>query len=684
MGLSSNQARFLSLTARQIDLEHRVQQICQRRLRLSNEMQRAANAYNEQTSDRRLFVNTINSTQAGTTSGVYNWINLPDLADNHLYILGSGVIAGAQVSTSTTYNWVQTGLGQTAPSSTLATHSTTVPENQGGNPPVRWLYTYYDDNTTTTAPTTAYQNFTPATPTPTSIPANAESGILTAIGSVSTNDLQFVNYTSYKKDPVDGIYKAETLTSLAIKSLTGLNALQTAWAGGSGLTITNYILTNNIDLGGAAWNPIGNSTNSFKGIFDGNGHTISGLTNVTGTNDIGFFGKTSNNATIKNLNISGANIGSAGAQNVGVLVGLATNGTTITNCSTSGSITAEKYGGGLVGWAQSSVIDICSSSTTVIGASTTPSSVGDLGGLVGKNFGSDINQSFATGSVGGYTDIGGLVGTNLNASNITNCYAIGNVTGTAASVGGLIGSQNGAPIPPANCYASGTVNGAGAGPLFGDVSTVPATCFYEHSVSSMSTQNIINAWNTNPATSNMWILNNEAAYAAAPASEKDIYSHPVLSKEMLITTPGATTHEYIWHYTIETEQATTTTTITYNFGTGSLTPAQIEEGLRNGSLQMVTEANPFTQDVIAGPGGTQYEAVDWRTQPVVSDDLYEANDEKAQQMYEKITRDVNTQDKRLQLEQTSVETEYNAVRSEKEAVEKIIDNNAKSSFKYFS
>ena len=56
MGLSSNQARFLSLTSRQVDLEHRIQQICQRRLRLSSELENVATSYNKSITNRHMYI----------------------------------------------------------------------------------------------------------------------------------------------------------------------------------------------------------------------------------------------------------------------------------------------------------------------------------------------------------------------------------------------------------------------------------------------------------------------------------------------------------------------------------------------------------------------------------------------------------------------------------------------------
>lgn len=54
--------------------------------------------------------------------------------------------------------------------------------------------------------------------------------------------------------------------------LAGLAKLVNAGNNFSGKTIE---LGDDIDLGGKEWTPIGNSTNSFKGVFEGNKHMIS-------------------------------------------------------------------------------------------------------------------------------------------------------------------------------------------------------------------------------------------------------------------------------------------------------------------------------------------------------------------------------------------------------------------------
>lgn len=113
----------------------------------------------------------------------------------------------------------------------------------------------------------------------------------------------------------------------------------------------------------------------------------------------------------------------------------------------------------------------------------------------------------------------------------------------------------------------------------------------------------------------------------------------------------------------------------------------LEAAIRNGVITIATKADEFTQtktNVATGLDAGDYELKDWRTLPTMADELYKGDDVDAENKYDKTVEQINAQDKKLQLEQTSQEVEYKAVSSEKEAVKKILDTNAQSSFKYFS
>ena len=116
-----------------------------------------------------------------------------------------------------------------------------------------------------------------------------------------------------------------------------------------------------------------------------------------------------------------------------------------------------------------------------------------------------------------------------------------------------------------------------------------------------------------------------------------------------------------------------------------LKSAVLEAAIRAGLVSIATKEDVYTQDAYAVEGlNGNYELRDWRTLSQIADELYKGDNADAENTYEKVTAEVNAQDKKLQLEQTAIEVEYKAVTTEKEAVKKILDTNAQASFKYFS
>lgn len=111
----------------------------------------------------------------------------------------------------------------------------------------------------------------------------------------------------------------------------------------------------------------------------------------------------------------------------------------------------------------------------------------------------------------------------------------------------------------------------------------------------------------------------------------------------------------------------------------------IEDGLRDGTYILARTANPFSQQTMSIVSMTGlYEAVDWRTVSAVSDDEFTADDGDSETKYELKVASFNQKDKSLTLEMQSLETDHKAVESEMEAIKKVIQNNAESSFKTFA
>ena len=208
-----------------------------------------------------------------------------------------------------------------------------------------------------------------------------------------------------------------------------------------------YALKNDITLTGESWTPIGgNGAFNFQGVFDGEGHKISGL-KISGNNnsDNGLFGV--NEGEIRNLTVEG----SVESQNkAGLLVG--TNKGLITGCHVEGNVSGSGRLGGLAGLnAENSRIE---SSTAAVNVNGT----GTLGGFTGENYGT-IRYSIANGNVsngteswnGGYT--GGMAG--YNRGILENCGSQGKVDGNGET-GGLAGRNYYGSIR--YCYAAGMVN----------------------------------------------------------------------------------------------------------------------------------------------------------------------------------------------------------------------------------
>ena len=213
-----------------------------------------------------------------------------------------------------------------------------------------------------------------------------------------------------------------------------------------GKTDINITLTADIDLTGKNWTPIGTDyDNSYKGTFDGGGHTITGLTFTTNDEYAGLFGRLNRAGTVKNVVMEGVQITSnqIDGGSIGGVVGSSWG--TIENCSVSGSVSGTVYVGGVVGVQIGGSITGCSSSATVKG-------MVDVGGVAGQtNSSATLTACYATGNV--TIEInpakniagGSLVGMNAGSSLLA-CYATGNVTSTGSStgkvhIGGFLGNN---------------------------------------------------------------------------------------------------------------------------------------------------------------------------------------------------------------------------------------------------
>lgn len=205
----------------------------------------------------------------------------------------------------------------------------------------------------------------------------------------------------------------------------------------------NCTLSADINMAGKEWTRIGtDENNSYNGIFDGNGKTITGLTvNQSEKNYAGLFGCLGSDGKVQNLTLENVHI--SGVFYVGSVVG--TNFGTVSGCTASGNITGtESCIGGVVGQNKGTVTG-CTVSGNI-------SSNQYTGGVVGENFGTVSACYHATGDVTGNINyVGGVVGWNYYGT-VTACYHVnGNVTATYNWVGSVAGFNGGVGSVTA-CY----------------------------------------------------------------------------------------------------------------------------------------------------------------------------------------------------------------------------------------
>ncbi len=196
--------------------------------------------------------------------------------------------------------------------------------------------------------------------------------------TMSINDIDLENLTqaewdSNYKGQVFGISNAKELQKLA--TIVNDKKINT--------TDTTFALTADIDLNELEmtdegnWTAIGSRKCLFRGIFNGNNHTISNL-KINKPNDElqGLFGYSSK-STIKNLNVDNADI--VGYYYIGGIVGAAPS-TTIDNVNFSGNVGSKRGAvGGLVGELSNGKINNC-----IIKLNKSSSSISYWGGIVGQ------------------------------------------------------------------------------------------------------------------------------------------------------------------------------------------------------------------------------------------------------------------------------------------------------------
>ena len=228
------------------------------------------------------------------------------------------------------------------------------------------------------------------------------------------------------------------------------------------------ILENDLDLHGIDFTPIP----TFSGTFQGNGHTISGLT-LTGSGNVrGLFRYIQTGATVQDLTVMGTIHPNGHQDDLGLLAG--SNAGRLLNCTASGTVMGDNRIGGLVGANETGGELVgCSFSGSVTGKHS-------AGGVVGENCGTltrcsnsgsinthdleddpktdytNLAQLNSMENVPAYTDVGGVAG--YSKGTIQSCSNSGSVgyDQIGYNIGGIAGRSTGWLD---GCVNTGSVSG---------------------------------------------------------------------------------------------------------------------------------------------------------------------------------------------------------------------------------
>ncbi len=320
---------------------------------------------------------------------------------------------------------------------------------------------------------------------------------------LSQSDVNWIDYAATTF--AGGVTYDSSVTSYSIETPEQLAYLAKLTNDGEGMYGKTFTLSNNINLDGKNWTPIG----SFFGTFDGGGYSVENmyiyvdeLNDDSSTTELGLFSSAEFNSELKDLSVSGlitclsVTCSSTKSCYIGGIVGygVAFLRCKISNCSSSVVIEVNNikesyaYIGGIAGYFSGFEVVDCHSSAAIKVNSTGKYTV-DVGGIVGSAISNSILNCRNTGSLDIECPdflVGGIAG-NAPDPYIVNCYNTASINAIGAEygyVGGIIGSTyDGADGDIANCYNSGAISGGlQTGGIAGLNATTITNCYNSASV----------------------------------------------------------------------------------------------------------------------------------------------------------------------------------------------------------
>ena len=305
----------------------------------------------------------------------------------------------------------------------------------------------------------------------------------TTVGKTATSEFE-ITYTetitattstklgSFCEPIIDGSITASRVTGSVIGISTAQDLVNlAALSKSNNFSGKTFVLTQDIDMSGISdWQMIGNDRYRFAGTFDGQNHTISGLT-IEATadkgNSVGLFSMTSENSVIKNVELKQFTINvDEGISSVAV--------------------------GALVGIAGGTINNVYVSNFTLNGANTQNA---EYGGIVGRLDNGTVRNSYASGTIKGNWNgyAGGIVGAMLNTSLISASNSNMNIS-EGTNAGGIVGyvgfKGNNQTATISNCLFGGKLsatvtNGAFISTVYTYQDNYKATLNIDNSISKV-------------------------------------------------------------------------------------------------------------------------------------------------------------------------------------------------------
>lgn len=333
------------------------------------------------------------------------------------------------------------------------------------------------------------------------------------------------------------------------------------------------------------WIPIGIVNQSlFHGIFDGNGHTISGLY-AQNYGETGLFAGLYRTATVKNLTIEKSYLSSYDTF-AGGICGYNYKGT-IENCENRAVISSWYYmAGGICGVNFNGMVSRCSNEAFISGQEA-------AGGITGQSVHATVSESCSTGRISSLQFAGGVVGQE-SGGIVQNCYNTGAIKGNTIA-GGVVGAFECGSIE--TCFNIGTVSGdEKIGGVVGDSNADCTVCYYQSGVTDTQPidRKICTAMKQSEMQKATFAQKLGAAYSGITGS------YPLLSWQQR---RSQTTETTVVTTTAETTKATATTAITKKTTTGTTKPSNTTTSARTTQTTIITSLEqPITGTTLEGEG----------------------------------------------------------------------------------